>query len=73
MSKKSCTGCYFYGNCSGRKICGGYTPLTDEGEEFEVNLAIRKGRNEFRKEWNEYIDYIREPHIYESTLQVKKD
>lgn len=67
MNKKSCEGCYFYGDCSGRKICGGYTPLTEEGEDFEVRLVIRKGRNEFRRDWDEYITYIREPHKFENT------
>lgn len=72
MSKKSCKGCYFYGDCVGRKICGGYTPLSEDGEDFETRLTIRKGREEFRAEWNEYITYINDPGTYETPYEKIK-
>lgn len=55
--RKSCKGCYFYGDCPGRKICEYFTPASKKAEESELSRIQRRNRDEFMREWNSYVSY----------------
>ena len=50
-----CSNCYFYDICDDRHMCGGYSPITDEAIDQEVDNIIESGRYRFYEEWYEYM------------------
>lgn len=57
MTKEKCSGCYWFRQCGRKKmnICEDYDPLD---ENYEVERFIEAGRIEYRKEWEDYMNYL---------------
>lgn len=63
--KRSCEGCYWFGNCSGRELCGMYDPVDDT--EHVVRKEQIMDKQDFTSDWLLYlnrdddVDYCEEP------------
>lgn len=51
-----CERCLFYGKCFTNKKCEYYTPLDEYSDDEYIDNAIENGRDEYRREWFQYIN-----------------
>lgn len=54
MNKKSCQNCLFADQCPSGHPCRHYSPIDGDSEEAADDL-IRRGYEQFRREWDAYI------------------
>lgn len=52
---KQCSNCYYYDVCNNSDLCDDYAPLADAAEDYAIEELIKKDRQEFRAEWEQYI------------------
>lgn len=50
-----CCNCYYHNACCETQICDNYIPLDDSSEDIATDRLIEQGRQEFYKEWIEYL------------------
>lgn len=56
MSRKQCTKCLFRDKCDGSELCDDYYPVDGDMTDDAVDELIQNRHEEFRQEWNEYIE-----------------
>lgn len=54
--EKSCNTCFYYDKCRSKRVCNDYIPLCDELDAMDIDSYIETGRQNFYKEWAEYIE-----------------
>ena len=53
MYHRTCSDCLCYDLCAGCEVCKEFYPANDN--EGETDFIIEQGRDEFKKEWNQYL------------------
>ena len=56
LSNKSCKYCYYNDFCQEDEICENYAPIGDDAEDETIDELIERRREEFRKDYFEYIE-----------------
>ena len=56
LSDKSCKYCYYNDFCSEDEVCDNYAPIGDDAENASIDELIEQRREEFRRDFFEYIE-----------------
>lgn len=56
MANKECKYCYYSDFCSNDEICDNYAPIGDAAEIIAIDELIEERRQEFRRDYFEYIE-----------------
>ena len=55
MKCQNCENCYYGDVCPNERVCEGFDPITEEGEDELISELIERERKEYHEAWNTYI------------------
>lgn len=72
MNNKRCDNCYYGNVCPSAEVCEDFTPITDEAEYIVIGEIIERGREEFRAEWDTYINEDQQENLFFRDIRLIK-